>query len=152
MIFLLSWSSNHHLICMRLLLLFFAITASISSSAKETTPVEKILLVQVNEIGIITVNRDTVGSDLLARYIQERLFKSYLGTGKMHSRIKLQKTDGNVPDMVTEVIIKEIKDGQQRALTEVSLQKHNRSFGSLDKRKQDKLKKLFPVLFQESFI
>ena len=94
---------------MRLLLSLLAITAFLSSYAVKKNPAEKILLVQINDIGIISVNRDTVSSDILARYIQERLFKSYLGTGKMHSRIKLEKMNENVPDMVTEVIVNEIK-------------------------------------------
>jgi hypothetical protein len=136
---------------MRLLLFLLAVTAFLSSPAREKNPAEKILLVQVTEIGVITVNRDTIGSDNLAIYIQERLFKSYLGTGKMHSRIKLQKATSNVPDMVTEVIVKEIKDAQRRALIELSLQKYNRTFDNLEERRKDKLKKMFPVLFQESF-
>ncbi len=136
---------------MRLLLSLLAITAFLSSYAVEKNPAEKILLVQIDDIGIISVNRDTVSSDILARYIQERLFKSYLGTGKMHSRIKLEKMNENVPDMVTEVIVNEIKQGQKKALTEVSLQKYRRTYDSLEKRQQEKLKKLFPVLFQENF-
>lgn len=126
-------------------------SVAIFLSAKRLVVADKILLVQVNEIGIITVNNDTVGSDLLARYIQERLFKSYLGTGKMYSRIILHKADDNVPDIVTAVVIKEIKDAQQKALTEVSLQKYNRSFNSLEERRKEKIKKLFPVLFQDTF-
>ena len=126
-------------------------SVAIFLSAKRLVVADKILLVQVNEIGIITVNNDTVGSDLLARYIQERLFKSYLGTGKMYSRIILHKADANVPDIVTAVVIKEIKDAQQKALTEVSLQKYNRSFNSLEERRKEKIKKLFPVLFQDTF-
>lgn len=113
---------------------------------------EKILLVRVNEIGIVTVNRDTVDADDLARYIQERLYKSFLGTGEMHDRIKLEKATATVPDLVSEVIIKEINDAQQRALIQVCLQKYSRKFDSLDKRRQDKLKKQFPVLFQTDFI
>lgn len=137
---------------MRLPLFLLAVTALLSFSIMGKVPAEKILLVQIDDIGIISVNRDTVSSDILARYIQERLFKSYLGTGKMHSRIQLQKMNDNVPDMVTEVIVNEIKEGQKKALTEVSLQKYRRTFDSLEKRQQEKLKKQFPVLFQENFI
>lgn len=137
---------------MRLLLFLLAVTAFLSFSAGEKNSAEKILLVQIDDIGIISVNRDTISSDILARYIQERLFKSYLGTGKMHSRIKLEKMNENVPDMVTAVIVNEIKDGQKRALTEVSLQKYRRTYDGLEKKQQEKLKKLFPVLFQENFV
>ncbi len=137
---------------MRILFSLLAVLLFFPSAGKEKIIAEKILLVQINEIGVISVNRDTIGSDNLAVYLQERLFKSYLGTGKMHNRIKLQKASANVPDMVTEVIIKEIKDAQRRTLIELSLQKYNRKFEDLEERRKEKLKKMFPVLFQENFI
>lgn len=115
------------------------------------SPVEKILLVTVDETGNIKVNQDPVGSDDLANYIQERLFKSYTGTGKMHSNIKLMKLSNKVPDMVTQVVTNEIKDGQKKALVQVCLLRYNKLFDSLDKKKQEKMLKLFPVLFQTDF-
>ena len=112
---------------------------------------EKILLVTVNETGVVNVGGDTVGSDNLARYIQERLFKSYMGTGQMHSKIKFVKANDNVPDMVVQVILKEIQEGQKRALTELCLQKYKSRFENIDSQKQDKLKRQFPVLFQTDY-
>ena len=112
---------------------------------------EKILLVQVDEIGMIKIGRDTLGSDQLARYIQERLFKSYMGTGKMYDKIKLAKIDGQVPDMVMEVVLNEIKTGQQRSLKELCLQKYKDFFDNISERQQAKLKKQFPVLFQTHY-
>lgn len=106
----------------------------------------------VDETGTVTVGRDTVNADNLARYVQERLFKSYMGTGQMHDQIVLKKKTDDVPDMVTEVILKEIQEGQKRALTELSLQKYRKTFDGLEKKKQDKLKKQFPVLFQAILI
>lgn len=117
----------------------------------EKLPAEKTLQVTVNETGIVTVGGDTVSTDYLARYIQERLFKSYMGTGLMHSKIKFLKTTDNVPDMVVQVVLKEIQEGQRRALTELCLQKYKKLFSAIDKRKQDKLKKQFPVLFQTDY-
>ncbi len=137
---------------MRALLLLLAIMPSLNVSASNKLPAEKILQVTVNEVGTVTVGRDTVNADNLAKYIQERLFKSYMGTGQMHSKIKFVKANDNVPDMVTEVILKEIQNGQQRALTELCLQKYKNFFDKIEKRKQDKLKKQFPVLFQSNFL
>jgi hypothetical protein len=112
---------------------------------------EKILLIQVDEIGLIKVGRDTVGSDQLARYIQERLFKSYMGTGQMHDRIKLEKTEATVPEPVMEVILNEIKEGQRRALGEYCVLKYRKGFEALDSGKQSRIKKKFPVLFQQTY-
>jgi uncharacterized protein YaaW (UPF0174 family) len=113
---------------------------------------EKILQVTVDETGTISVGRDTVGSDNLARYIQERLFKSYMGTGLMHSKIKFSKVNDNVPEIVIRVVLEEIQQGQKRALTELCLAKYKNLFDNIDKRKQDKLRKQFPVLFQTDYL
>lgn len=137
---------------MRLFLLLFIAFGSLKAKASDILPADKVLLVTVSETGTVTVGRDTVNADNLARYVQERFFKSYLGTGKMHDLVVVKKTSADVPDMVTEVIIREIQDAQKKALTQVSLQKYRKTFDNLDHRKQDKLKKQFPVLFQSNFI
>jgi hypothetical protein len=137
---------------MRLLLLLFTIIINLQLSAAGNMPREKILWVAVDEIGTITVGGDTISSDDLARYIQERLFKSYVGTGEMHDKIKFSKKTDAVPDMVAEVVIKEIQEGQRRALTELCLEKYRALFENIEKRKQEKLKKQFPVLFQTSYL
>lgn len=112
---------------------------------------EKVLQVKVDEFGLVTVGRDTVGSDQLARYIQERLFKSYLGTGQMHDRIVFETGDAFIPEAVATVIVNEIRAGQQKALQVICLQKFNKTFEMLDKKKQSRLQKIFPVLFQPDF-
>jgi hypothetical protein len=136
---------------MRQSLILFTLISVINISAVTIRSTEKILLITVDEIGSIAVNHDPVSSDILATYIQERLFKSYMGTGEMHDRIKLEKAANNVPDLITEVVIKEIKEGQKKALTSLCLLKHKKFFPDLDKKKQEKLQKQFPVLFQTDF-
>jgi hypothetical protein len=136
---------------MKQLFILFTLISVLHSSAAILIAGEKILLVTVDEIGSITVNSDPVGSDILANYIQERLFKSYMGTGEMHNRIKLEKAGNDIPDLITETIIKEIKEGQKKALTSVCLSKYKQLFAELDKKKQEKLQKQFPVLFQTNF-
>ncbi|HEV7782138.1 MAG TPA: hypothetical protein VGO58_12780 [Chitinophagaceae bacterium] len=109
------------------------------------------LEVKVYETGVITVGRDTVSSDELARYIQTRLFKSYMGTGQMPVGIFVTKADDAVPQVVLDVVVKEVQEGQRRALTELCLEKYKRLYESIDKKKQNRLKKQFPVLFQSSY-
>lgn len=121
------------------------------SFAGNSIPAEKILSISVDESGTISVGRDTVSSDNLAKYIQERLFKSFMGTGHMHDRIVLiKKTD--VPEVVMEVIVKEIQEGQRRALVELCLQKFKRTFDNIEGKQQDRLRKQYPVLFQTSYL
>lgn len=137
---------------MRFLILLLPFFSILKMTTGTQYPAAKVLLVTVDETGTVTVGRDTVNADNLARYVQERLFKSYMGTGQMHDQIILKKKTDDVPDMVTEVILKEIQEGQKRALTELSLQKYRKTFDGLDKKKQGKLKKQFPVLFQAKFL
>ena len=120
-------------------------------SAAHPPAAEKVLQVKVDEFGLVTVGRDTVSADQLARDIQERLFKSYLGTGQMHDRIIFETGDAFVPEAVATVIVNEIRAGQQKALQVICLQKFNKTYDMLDKKKQARLHKIFPVLFQPSF-
>ena len=111
-------------------------------------PPEKVLLVQVDDFGITSVAGDTVSMDQVARHVQERLFKSYLGTGQMYDRIQLEKIFGGAAPAVMEALIKEIRSGQQKALQQLCLEKFSKTFEKLDAKKQARLQRQFPVLFQ----
>jgi len=50
------------------------------------------------------------------------------------------------------VVVKEIQEGQRKALTQVCLQKYKNLFERIDSKKQAKLKKQFPVLFQTHYL
>jgi hypothetical protein len=136
---------------MQLFLLLLTIVGNLQNTPLVKLPPEKILQIKVDETGLISVGRDTMIADDLARYVQQRLFKSYAGTGEMHDKIKLEKTSIDVPDVIIKVIVKEIQEGQRRALVELCLLKYNKLFDNIDKRKQDKLRKQFPVLFQTDY-
>jgi hypothetical protein len=99
---------------------------------------------------MITVGRDTIGSDDLALYIRERLFKSYTGTGKMYDGIRFVK-EGDPQAAVTEVVLKEIANGQKKALIELCIEKYKRVFEDISTRQQEKIRKNFPVLFQTNY-
>ena len=115
-----------------------------------TISAEKIITVNVNGSGIITVGRDTISSADLAVYIRQRLFKSYSSTDKMYDAIKLSIT-GDPQPAVIEKIKNEIASGLKKTLNEVCLEKYKKQYDGLNERQQAKLKKNFPVLFQSSF-
>jgi hypothetical protein len=133
-------------------LFFFStlLLLTINSSAISNPSAQKVITIKVNQSGIISAGRDTISSDDLANYIRERLFKSYTGTGKMYDAIKLIK-DGEPQAIVFEVILKEIVNGQKKALTELCLEKYKKLFENISSRQQAKLKKNFPVLFQTTY-
>jgi hypothetical protein len=111
---------------------------------------DKIITVKINSSGIVTIGRDTVGSDDIAAYIRERLFKSYTGTGKMYDAIRLV-IDGEPQAVVMEVVLKEIAKGQKKALTELCIEKYKKLFEDISSRQQAKIRKNFKVLFQQSY-
>lgn len=113
---------------------------------------EKTLELTVDKTGIIHIGRDTITTDDLPRYIQERLFKSYAGTGKMYDAIILKVTDGGPDEITIGSIIKKIREGQERALNELCLQKYKKIYEAIDKKKKERLKKQFPVLFQPDYL
>jgi hypothetical protein len=67
----------------------------------------------------------------------------------MHNRISFSKGSENIPDLVTEIVLKEIREGQQRALRQLCAEKYKKQYDNLSKHQQEKLKKLYPVLFQQ---
>ena len=136
---------------MQFLVLLLITIGNLHTDAGNKWLPEKILQIKVDDAGTVSAGRDTINTDNLARYVQERLFKSYTGTGEMHSKIKLAKAGSHVPDIVIEVVSKEILQGQQRALTDLCLLKYKSLFNDIEKRKQDKIKKQFPVLFQTDY-
>jgi len=111
---------------------------------------EKLITVNVNGAGIITVGRDTISSDDLAMYIRERLFKSYTGTGKMYDAVKLS-INGDPQPVVVNVVKKEIANGLKKTLNELCLEKYKKLYEDISSRQQRKLKKNFGVLFQATY-
>lgn len=116
----------------------------------EGKPSERILEITVNQSGLITAAGDTMSEDKLARYIQQRLFKSWLSNGRKYTRIKFTRK-GEVADVVSESILKEIREGQQEGLTAICLEKFRTRFENLDPKKQENLRKKLPILFQTDY-
>jgi hypothetical protein len=131
-------------------IILLGLPLQIQAASWNSTFPEKIIVVKVDESGAISIGRDTIKSDELAKYLQQRLFKSYAGTGKMYDAIKMV-IGGKPQEVITDIVRKEIANGQKRALTELCLEKYKKLFADISSRQQDKLKKNFPVLFQTSY-
>ena len=143
-------SYHYSALTCRILAVTIAICFFVNNAKASNSFAEKIITVKVNTSGIVTIGRDTVSSDGIAAYIRDRLFKSYTGTGKMYDAIKLV-IDGEPQAVVMEVILKEIARGQKKALNELCIEKYKKLFDDISARQQEKLKKNFKVLFQESY-
>ena len=111
---------------------------------------DKSITIIVNEKGNALIGRDTLAIDQVAAELQKRLWKSYMGTGKMYGAIHLQFS-GEVLMGVRGAAMDAIKLAQKNVLTEVCLQLHKKLFENLSSRQQEKIQKQFPVLFQSNY-
>jgi hypothetical protein len=111
---------------------------------------KKIITVTIDDKGHVFIGKDTLTSMELPDEIQNRLWKSYLGTDKMYDAIHLD-FKGEVPMNTKDNIKKAIHEGQKKALTDLCLQKHKKLFDDLNGNQQRKIRKQFPVLFQKDY-
>jgi hypothetical protein len=109
---------------------------------------QKILSVSVDKNGQVYMGRDTLSLDRLPSEIQERLFKSYLGTGRMYDQIQFQRM-GDVLPTIIHATTEAIKEGQAKALREYCVSKYSAPFDKLNNNQQNKVRKNYPVLFQD---
>lgn len=130
-------------------LIFACIAANAGSNQGKKFP-EKIILVTVNEKGRSIIGRDTLSIDSLALELAQRFWKSFTGTGKMQDAVKLQFT-GEVPAGIRTAAAGAIKKAQENALIELCLQLHKKRFEDLSGRQQDKIRRQYPVLFQQKY-
>jgi biopolymer transport protein ExbD len=119
------------------------------SFTKSFSP-KKIITVTVDEKGYVFIGKDTLTPDELPDELQKRLWKSYMGTDKMYDAIRLEFS-GEVTASIKGSIKNAIHEGQKKALTDLCLQKHKKLFEDLGNRQQRKIRKQFPVLFQQEY-
>ncbi len=134
----------------RLLLLMLLLTGSFTARATPCPapdPLKKITIV-IHADETVYIGRDTLSLDKLAGELQQRLWKSYLGTGKMYDSIVVLFS-GEVMMGVRGAALDAVKEGQEKALREVCVSKYNQPFDKLSASQQKRVKRQFPVLFQE---
>ncbi|HWC53294.1 MAG TPA: hypothetical protein VG676_06910 [Chitinophagaceae bacterium] len=111
---------------------------------------QEIILISVHSQNEVMIGKDTFDMEGLTHELQQRFWKSYLGTGKIPIKLKVQYAT-TPTDIEQKTIINAIKKAQQNALTELCLQLHKKTFDELSARQQDKIKKQYPILFQQKF-
>ena len=136
-----------------MLVLFVSIFFNALNAAGEemTIPFQKSVTIKVEENNRIQIDGLTVYLEDLAREVQHRLWRSYMSNGKMLRAVHLV-LEGNVRDDRKKNVIAAIREGQVKTRTVLSLHKHKKKFEDISSNKQDKIRKQFPVLFQEEFV
>lgn len=129
---------------------FFISIQAKSFNYIETLYSPKVITIAIDESGKISIGRDIFTTEQLTEELQIRLWKSYLGTGKMYDGVHLEIAAGARTDIISSVK-KAIKEAQGKALIDVCLQKHKKLFDDLSSRQQEKIRMQFPVLFQQAY-
>ena len=137
----------------RIFFILLIVLAGINTKAASSSIIhssEKIIAITVNEKGQAFIGRDTLSLEELSPEVQKRLWKSYMGTGKMYDAIHLQFT-GEVASGIKKSALDAIQLAQKNALTEICLEKYKKVFDKLSSRQQKRIEKQFPVLFISNY-
>lgn len=111
---------------------------------------KKIIVVNVIARGQAIIGRDTFSFDGLTKELKQRFWKSFTGTGKMQDAVQLQFSE-NVLMGVRSAAMDAIKKAQKEALADLCLQLHKKEYDELSSRQQAKIKRQYPILFQQKF-
>lgn len=129
---------------------FLCLSLNACTSPPAASIQQKIITITATPSGSVYIGRDTLAIEDLAKELQTRLWKSYLGTGKMQDSIHLLFS-GEVLMGTRGAVMDAIQEGQQLALKDICLQHYKTLFEELNEKQQAKLKKSFPVLFQTAY-
>ncbi len=133
-----------------LILFLFFLSPGPAHSPITSVEAAKSITITIDQRGHAFMGRDTLALDELAEELKRRLWKGYLGTGKMYGSIHL-KFSGDVVNDIRSSAANAIKEAQKNALTDVCLHLHKKRYEALTSRQKIKIKTQFPVLFQSDY-
>lgn len=130
------------------LLLSFLLSAAPSSHPAYSA--EKIITIAVSATGNVTIDNVAIEADVVTKELQQRLWRSYMLSGKMADRVAIQWNEAN-SDVLKKSITDAIKEAQAKTLTMLCLHKYKKKFEDIGSRKQSRLRKQYPALFQQTY-
>ena len=130
---------------LRSLIILLLLVPAIASHSKSPTRILHIHVAPKEDVSIDGVKIDI--SESLSKELQQRLWRSFMGNGKMPDSIDLQFDDAVTPG-VKASILKSIKEAQEKTLNLLCLHKYKRSATDIKGKQKSRLQKQFPVLFQ----
>ena len=132
--------------CLQLLTIFFLYAGNPISIEQLTQ--QKTISIQADQKGELWIDRVKIQRERLANELEQRLWRGYITSSIMVKNIQLI-VEGS-PNPAFEQELKDaIKKGQERTLAILSLHKYGKRFEDIGNSKQERLRKQFPVLFQE---
>lgn len=121
----------------------------LTTLAWKSPPASRIIHINVTakeEVSIDGVQIDV--SETLSKELQQRLWRSFMGNGKMPERIELQFEEGTT-NGIKNSIHKSIKEAQEKTLNMLCLHKYKKTATDIRGKQRSRLQKQFPVLFQQ---
>lgn len=132
------------------LLMTLLVSAAAASPARKVLPIEKTVTIKVLANQETFIDGVKIGFWELGIELNKRLWRSFVGNSKMPASI-LVVYEGEVTDEWKTATLKGVREGQQRTLVMLSLFKYKKKFEDISSPKKEKIKRQFPVLFQENY-
>ncbi len=126
------------------------ITAPTIPAAAAPSPIIKTITVKVLADQQCFIDGYKVNFWELGTELHKRIWRTFMGNDKMPDNV-LVVYEGDVNDETKTATLKSVQEAQQRTKTMYALFKYKKKFEDLSDSKKDKIKKQFPILFQQEF-
>lgn len=135
-----------------LLLLAFLLPATTGTkSATHPAPLQKTITIHLSINGDTFIDGVKLRADQeLTSELQSRLWRSYVGNGLMPQSIHLE-TEPGIGAAAINTAREAIVKTQTMVRDRLAVDKYKQAYKDISTRKQEKIQKKFPVLFQTDF-
>ena len=134
-----------------LLLAFLLPAAAANSTSNSEAPLQKTITIHLADSGDTFIDGVKLRADQdLTTELQSRLWRSYIGNGLMPQSIHVE-TESGVPETIVTNTRNSILKTQTLLHDRLAVEKYKQVYKDISARKQEKMKKKFPVLFQTDF-
>ncbi len=134
-----------------LLLAFLLPAAATNPAGTSQPPLQKTITIHLSGNGDIFIDGVKLRADQeLTTELQSRLWRSYVGNGLMPQSIHLE-TEPGIGAAAINAAHDAIVKTQTLVRDRLAVDKYKQAYKDISTRKQEKIKKKFPVLFQTDF-
>ena len=134
-----------------LLLAFLLPAAATNPAGTSQPPLQKTITIHLSGNGDIFIDGVKLRADQeLTSELQSRLWRSYVGNGLMPQSIHLE-TEPGIGTATINTAREAIVKTQTLVRDRLAVDKYKQAYKDISTRKQEKIQKKFPVLFQTDF-
>ena len=134
-----------------LLLAFLLPTAAATNASSHPSPLQKTITIRLSASGDTFIDGVKLRADQeLTSELQSRLWRSYVGNGPVPQSIHLE-TEPGIGAAAINTAREAIVKTQTLVRDRLAVDKYKQAYKDISTRKQEKIQKKFPVLFQTDF-